>query len=519
MSANSSASSPSRINPVELHSSEVFRYLVDSVADYAIFVLDTTGIISSWNPGAERLKGYRPAEIIGQHFSVFYTPPDLATDKPGYELKVAAEVGRFEDEGWRVRKDGSRFWANVVITPLRDDSGTLIGFGKITRDLTERRRAELRYRLLVESVIDYAIFSMDAHGNVTSWNQGAERLKGYTSEEIVGQHFSRFYAESDRAAGLPQKVLDTAAREGHFEGEGWRYRKDGTKFWASIVVTPLRDEEGGLYGFSKVTRDVTERKRLLDELERHTEELELRIREREETNAELEAFAYSVSHDLRAPLRAINGFAAALQEDYEGKLDEGALDYLNEITAAAGRMNALVQDLLDYGRISRIELSIERVHLASAVQAAQKQLTDVSPDVLDVEVPSDLYVAAVQPVLTQVIYNLLSNAVKFSAENPAQKVRVFTSTNHGFTRLLVEDNGIGISPEHQERIWNVFERLHVRDVYPGTGIGLAIVKRATLRMRGSYGVDSELGKGATFWIELPTATQDKSNHQSQEDIN
>lgn len=310
-------------------------------------------------------------------------------------------------------------------------------------------------------------------------------------------------------------MLATAVNEGHFEGEGWRYRKDGSRFWASVVITPLRDEEGILYGFSKVTRDMTERKKLLDELRRHSEELELRVREREETNAELEAFAYSVSHDLRAPLRAINGFAVALQEDFGQTLASEAMDYLNEITAAAGRMNALVQDLLDYGRISRVEMPLEPVNLVRAVQAATQQLSDQG-SVIKVDLPSDLYVSAVQPVLTQVVFNLLSNAVKFSAENPAPEVRVFSERRGDFIRLLVQDNGIGIAPLHQERIWNVFERLHVRDVYPGTGIGLAIVKRAITRMHGSYGVESEAGKGATFWIELSKATAAKVNHELKE---
>ena len=515
MSSNSPALSSSFDNRNEVHSPDVFRYLVDSVVDYAIFVLDPEGNIASWNPGAKRLKGYEAQEIIGKHFSIFYTAPDLASDKPGMELQVAAETGRFEDEGWRLRKDGSRFWANVVITRLLNDEGKLIGFGKITRDLTERRRSELRYRLLIDSVIDYAIFSMDPTGHITSWNAGAERLKGYTPNEIIGQHFSRFYGEQDRANGLPATVLATAVNEGHFEGEGWRYRKDGSRFWASVVITPLRDEEGILYGFSKVTRDMTERKKLLDELRRHSEELELRVREREETNAELEAFAYSVSHDLRAPLRAINGFAVALQEDFGQTLASEAMDYLNEITAAAGRMNALVQDLLDYGRISRVEMPLEPVNLVRAVQAATQQLSDQG-SVIKVDLPSDLYVSAVQPVLTQVVFNLLSNAVKFSAENPAPEVRVFSERRGDFIRLLVQDNGIGIAPHHQERIWNVFERLHVRDVYPGTGIGLAIVKRAITRMHGSYGVESEAGKGATFWIELSKATAAKVNHELKE---
>jgi len=505
-----SASASPAIQPsasVAIHSHDVLRLLVDSVTDYAIFVVDPNGIISSWNAGAERLKGYKADEIIGQHFSLFYMQSDLDIHKPERELRIASETGRYEEEGWRVRKDGSRFWANVVITRIRDHEGKLIGFGKITRDLSDRRRTEQKYRLLVEQVMDYAIFYMDPDGHIQSWNQGAERLKGYSAEEIIGQHFSRFYAKEDRERGLPQHVLATAAEAGHFEGEGWRYRKDGSKFWASIVVTALRDEEGTLYGFSKLTRDMTERKILLDQLRKHSEELELRVKEREQSNAELEAFAYSVSHDLRAPLRAIAGFAGALSEDYGAHLDETARDYLNEIISAADRMNSQVQDLLDYGRIGRVNMSLQPLSVAKAVNDAMRQLGDDHSSAVKINVPADVYVSAYPQVLAQIMLNLISNALKFSRENMQPEVEVWTEVRDGNVRISVKDNGIGIAPQHRERIWNVFERLHDRSAYPGSGIGLAIVKRAVTRMQGDYGVESEVGKGSTFWIELPRATR------------
>ena len=486
-----------------IESPDVFRRLVDTVSGYAIFVLDPSGKISSWNPGAQRLKGYLASEIIGKHFSIFYTPADLAIDKPGHELSAASKAGHFEDEGWRVRKDGTRFWANVIITRLLDDDGQLIGFGKIIRDLTERRLSELRYRLLIESVVDYAIFSLDPGGHVTSWNSGAQRIKGYAPDEIIGKHFSTFYLDEDRKAGIPETVLRTAEKEGHIAGEGWRRRKDGSKFWASVVVTALRDEEGALTGFSKVTRDLTDRKLLLDELQRHSAELELRVSERDQSNAELEAFAYSVSHDLRAPLRAISGFADALREDCAKQLDKRGLEYLDEITAASRRMNNLVQDLLQYGRVGRISAPLASVNLLNAINEARRQLGDVPPASVNVEVPADFSVCAHPPMLCQVILNLLSNGLKFHKRDCLPEVRVSAEERDGFIRLNVHDNGIGIAPEHQERIWNVFERLHGRESYAGTGIGLAIVKRATDRMGGSSGVISQSGEGSTFWIELP----------------
>jgi PAS domain S-box-containing protein len=500
------AESTKRVPHIDLESEEVFRTLVASVRDYAIFVLDPDGVISSWNPGAKRLKLYEAEEAIGKHFSIFYPEKDIRDGKPDMELRVAAATGRFEDEGWRLRKDGSRFWANVVITAIRNKQGDLLGFGKITRDVTDRRAAEQRYRLLVEGVTDYAIYSLDPEGNITSWNSGAERIKGYSADEIIGQHFSKFYTPEDAAARMPWKVLGIAKAEGHFEGEGWRMRKDGSRFWSSVVVTPLRDEEGNLTGFSKVTRDITDRKRLLDELQQHAHELEVQIAERERTNAELEAFSYSVSHDLRAPLRAIEGFANALKEDYGEKFDATATDYLDQIMRASTRMNRLVQDLLEYGRLNRIEIVAESIPLRRLVA---KVVAEAAPPEANVRIDIDpaLAAAAHEATLTQIMTNLIANAVKFvrPGESPQVTITAVPAERAGFVRIAVSDNGIGIAPQHQDKIFKVFERLHGIEEYPGTGIGLAIVKRGAERMGGKVGLQSELGKGSTFWVELPRA--------------
>ena len=505
---------PPTPRPADLHSNEAFQSLIENLADYAIFVIDPAGQIASWNRAGEQLTGYTGQEVIGKHFSLFYTPADLAADKPATEMRRAEREGQVESEEWWLRKDGSRFWASVTITRILGEKN-LLGFGTIVRDVTDRRLSDLRYRLLVEGVQDYAIFSLDPNGVVTSWNVGAERIKGYKPEEIIGKNFSTFYTPEDRANELPKKVLGTAASEGHFVGEGWRVRKDGTRFWSSVVVTALRDDEGHLYGFSKVTRDMTERKQLLDAIQQHARELELRIQEREESNAELEAFAYSVSHDLRAPIRAISGFAEALREDCAANLDDRGLDYLNEITNAAHRMNTLVQDLLEYGRVSRINMPLQTVSLLDAVQQASQQLGDQRRGSLEIDVAADLYVEGHPPVLTQVVLNLLTNAFKFHSKDTTPEVNVFAEQRNGRIRLNVRDNGIGIAPQHHERIWQVFERLHEREAYPGTGIGLAIVKRAVGRMHGSYGVESDVGKGSTFWIELPEASASKMGESKE----
>lgn len=483
---------------------KLFRYLIDSVRDYAIFLLDLGGHVTSWNPGAQHLKQYTSADIIGKHFSIFYPAADRQRGKPQMELAVATKTGRFEDEGWRLRKDGSRFWANVIITRINDEHGNHLGFGKITRDLTERHQAEQRYRLLVESVEDYAIYSLDPTGNITSWNSGVERIKGYKAEEVIGKHFSIFYTPTDTSAGVPRRALEIAAREGHYESEGWRVRKDGSTFWSSVVLSAIHDEEGNLVGFSKVTRDITDRKQLMDQLRQHMQDLEIQVAERDRANTELEAFGYSVSHDLRAPLRAIGGFSEALKEDYIQKLDDTGISYVNEIIAASVRMNKLVEDLLEYSRLGRIELLRGRIEVLQAVNKALQQLDQLCSKTVTVEIAPSHSVLAHEATLVQVISNLISNGLKFHVKNVEPKLRIWSMVQPDRSlRLSIRDEGIGIAKHHQERIFQVFERLHDREAYPGTGIGLAIVKRGMERMGGSYGLESDLGSGSTFWIELP----------------
>jgi PAS domain S-box-containing protein len=242
-----------------------FRLLIEAVKDYAIYILDPSGVIVNWNAGAERMKGYSAEEIVGQHFSLFYTREDRAAGAPARALASAARYGHYEGEGWRVRKDGGRFWALVELDAMRNETGELIGFAKVTRDITERqvaqqtlREAASQFRTLIDGVTDYALYMLDPNGLVVNWNAGAERIKGYNSDEIIGQHFSRFYTERDRAAGLPARALQTAAQQGRFEAEGWRVRKDGTLFWANAVIDRITDENGDLIGFAKITRDITE---------------------------------------------------------------------------------------------------------------------------------------------------------------------------------------------------------------------------------------------------------------------
>jgi PAS domain S-box-containing protein len=358
---------------------ELHRLLVASVQDYAIFALDPNGFILSWNAGAERFKGYTADEIIGKHFSIFYPPEKVAERFPDYELREAARTGRFEDEGWRVRKDGTRFWANVVITALRDQAGRLLGYAKVTRDLTQRRAAEEalrlseeRFRLLVQSVKDYAIFMLDPTGHVATWNDGARRIKGYTEEEIVGKHFSIFYPPEKQAEHFPEFELQMAAREGRFEDEGWRVRKDGSRFWANVVITALRNADGRLVGFGKVTRDLTERRageqRAIEDAQRVAAE-EAARRTADEARARTEKLqaltsALAATHTLSEIAKVIftDGFVAM-------GVDAGSLGVV-DVSGRFIELHAEHGDTILPSRFRRVALS-ENLPMTEAIRTEQ----------------------------------------------------------------------------------------------------------------------------------------------------
>jgi PAS domain S-box-containing protein len=480
----------------------IYQYLVEQVKDYALFVLDPEGRIMTWNLGAERIKGYAPEEIIGRHFSVFYTQDAIERGWPAEELGLATREGRFEDEGWRVRKDGSRFWANVLITALRDEDGKLLGFSKTTRDLTERRlheealrQTEERFRLLVEGVVDYAIFMLDPQGIVTSWNAGAQRIKGYRADEIVGKHFSRFYTEEDVNAGKPWEEVATARRSGRAEDEGWRLRKTGERFWARAVLTPLHDAEGHLRGFAKVTQDLTDR--------RHIQSLQ-------EAAKEVNEFIATLAHELRNPLAPIRTAV-----DVMAKLpasDPAQQSMRETIDRQSAQLARILDDMIDIARVTRGAMSMDQepVNMADVVRHA---IETAAPAIeagrhrLAVELPAEpLIVQGDHHRLTQVLANLLNNAARYTPE--AGEILVRARQEHGFSVLQVRDTGRGIEAGMLERIFHMFVqgRSPLEKVGTGLGVGLALARRIAEAHGGSLHAHSEgENKGAEFTLRIPLA--------------
>lgn len=500
---------------VGLTGSNLHQLLVDNVRDYAIFALDTRGYVLSWNQGAERLKGYAPNEIIGRHFSTFYPPEDIAANKPANELREAERDGRLEEEGWRLRKDGTRFWANVVITALRDRTGRVIGFAKVTRDLTERRRAEdalreseERFRLLVHSVRDYAIFMLDPEGRITSWNEGAQRIKGYRADEIIGRHFSTFYPAEDVARGKPKWELEVVAREGKYEEEGWRVRKDGSLFWANVLISAVRGKDGAILGYAKVTRDLTERRAAQ---ERAISDAR-RLAEAETASRTKSEFLAAMSHELRTPINATLGYVELIEMGLGGPINEQQQEYLSRVRRSQERLLTLITDLLNY---SRIEAGKVDYHLApvSAVEVVDTVIPLVLPQatakgisVTRPSCPEGLVATADRQRAEQVVLNLLSNAVKF-APTGGHVVVSCGSADHAIT-ISVADDGPGIPADQQSLIFEPFVQLgrSLASGHEGTGLGLAISRDLARAMRGDVSVASVPGEGATFTLTLPRPT-------------
>jgi PAS domain S-box-containing protein len=496
-----------------------YQQLVDAITDYAIYMIDPSGIVTSWNAGAERFKGYSREEILGRHFSIFYTEEDRAAGLPAAALKAAETEGRFEREGWRVRKDGGRFWAHVVIDPIREPSGRLIGYAKITRDLTERRKAEEalkqseeQFRLLVQGVTDYAIYMLDPRGYVSSWNAGAQRIKGYSPDEIIGEHFSRFYAEEDRQAGVPAQALRIAEREGRWETEGWRVRKDGSRFWAHIVIDALRSDRGKLLGFAKITRDITERR----EAERALEEAREALSQSQKMDA-VGQLTGGVAHDFNNLLTVIVGGLDTIARcnPSETARISRALEMARH---ASERAASLTSRLLAFSR--RQPLQPTPTDLNLLVRNMTELLHRSLGEQIEIEgvLSQRLWMAEVdQNQLETAILNLAVNAR--DAMPSGGKLTIETANTYlddsyvetdaevvpgQYVLVSVSDTGTGISKEVLQRVFEPF--FTTKELGRGTGLGLSMVYGFVKQSGGHVTIYSEPGRGTSVKLYLPRYT-------------
>ena len=486
---------------------EQFRQLVEQVKDYAIFIMDTEGRVASWNAGAEHIKGYRPAEIIGKHFSTFYTKEDIKAGLPQRELEVARSVGSIEQEGWRVRKDGSRFWAAVTITALFDESGTLTGFGKVTRDVTERRSAEEAlqksrnmFERLFENAPD-AVVVVDNHGVIRKVNQQAEALFGYMREEMVGSPIEHLIPERYHKRHRQHRrgyFADPRARKMGIGLELYGRNRDGREIPVDIMLNPMETSDG-IWAFA-VVRDITLQKQSDAKIKELNSTLKNQVEQLAATNRELEAFSYSVSHDLRAPLRHIIGFVDLLNSRDLSALDEKSQHYLEVITQAAQKMGILIDDLLAFSRMGRAEMMKTRVDFDQLVRDVVKELADDAKDrEIQWEIAPLPAVVGDASMLRQVMVNLISNAIKFTRPRPQARIEIGALEERpNETLLYVRDNGVGFDIKYVNKLFSLFQRLH-----EGTGVGLANVQRIILRHGGKVWAESALDGGATFWISLP----------------
>ena len=495
-----------------------YRLLVEAVTDYAIYMLDPHGTVVSWNPGAQRLKGYTEAEILGQHFSRFYSEEDRQAGSPARTLATAAREGRFEAEGWRMRKDGGRFWAHVVVDPIRAASGELLGFAKVTRDLTERklaeetlRRSEEQFKLLVQGVTDYAIYMLDEQGIVSSWNAGAQRIKGYSVDEVIGTHFSRFYRPEDRDRGDPAKALATAARDGRFEAEGWRVRKDGSQFWANVVIDPIRDAANRIIGFAKITRDVTEKREAALTLERAREALF--------QSQKLDAIGQlsgGIAHDFNNLLMVILSSLELLGRRIPA--DERLSKLIQNATAGAKRGVALTQRMLAFAR--RQELHPVAVKVPDLVVGMLDLLERSLGPMIRVETTFEPDLPAVLADANQLelaILNLALNArdampdggtLAISAREDHVADESGKSTGAGrCIRLSVADSGTGMDAATLARAAEPF--FTTKGVGKGTGLGLPMVYGLAAQSGGRFALTSTPGQGTTadLWLPLAPAEQ------------
>ncbi len=497
----------------DLTEEQRFQYLISGIRDYAIYMLDQEGYVSSWNSGARRFKGYEAPEILGEHFSRFYTPEDRESGLPARALATALAEGKYEAEGWRVRQDGTRFWASVIIDPLHDEHGNLLGYAKITRDITERKKtedalraSEERFRLLVQGVSDYAIYMLSPEGVVSNWNIGAERIKGYSEQEIVGLHFSRFYTEEERAGGLPARALETAAREGRYEAEGWRMRKDGTRFWAHVIIDAIRDDSGALIGFAKITRDLTEKKAAADALAEAN--AALFQAQKMESIGQLTG---GIAHDFNNLLSVLASGLEVLTLRSNGGADAKTLDSMRR---AIDRGATLTQQLLAFARQQPLQPETHSVNrLISGFESVLRRAVNASID-FEVKLEPQIRATVIDSARFESgLLNLVVNArdampeggrLCIETENVELSDREVSGLAPGsYVKVTVTDTGTGMSPETAARAFEPFYT--TKEVGKGTGLGLSQVYGFIKQSGGEVTIRTEPGEGTAISIYLPAA--------------
>ncbi len=489
---------------------ESVRLLVDGMREFAIFTLDPMGRIASWNTGGAWIVGYERDEIVGRHFSVLYSPEEVATRTPSRVLQSVIETGKSDEEAWHLRKDGSLFWANLMIAALRDDSGQLRGFGVVLRELTERRAAEEErrrreeaHRLMVDRVRDYAIFMLDTGGHVQTWNVGAERIKGYRADEIIGRHFSTFYPAEERLSGKPDRELQLAIATGKYEEEGWRVRKDGSLFWASVVITALCDESGRLRGFGKVTRDLTERRQLEESLREKNAAMERALLAKDR-------FLATMSHELRTPLNAVLGYTGTMLMRLPGPLNAEQEKQLRTVQLGARHLLSLINDLLDLAKINAgsVDLRREPVSVRAIVEEVVTTLRPFAASKgieLSADVPSgEPTIRTDRRALSQILLNLANNACKFTERGGVMIKAVTDPIDGRVLAFQVKDSGIGIRAEDQARLFQPFVQVGREDGGDrnGSGLGLHLSQRLAELLGGRIEFSSDFGRGSCFTLTL-----------------
>lgn len=502
-----------------LNDARRLQLLVNGITDYAVYLIGLDGRVASWNTGAERLKGYSAAEIIGCPYAAFFTEEDRKRGQPETALATAASEGRWEGEGWRVRKDGTRFWAMAVLDAVRAEDGSVIGFAKVTRDVTERldsrerlSASEARFRQLVNAVVDYAIFQLDPRGYVLSWNTGAQRIKGYSAAEIIGQHFSKFYTEEDRRAGMPEKGLATAQQEGRFESEGWRLRKDGTQFRALVVIDPIRDENNELVGFAKVTRDVTER----HEAQRALKEIQEQLAASQKMEA-VGQLSGGIAHDFNNLLMIVLGNLETIERQVKALPD--APPTLRRAIANAlrgtNRAAALTSRLLAFSRrqpLNPKQLDLNKF-LAGAAEFMQRTLGE-SVEIQAVG-SAGLWSVELDPnYLESALVNLAINArdaMPRGGKITIDAANIFADEEYcrknpeltpgPYVVLCVSDTGHGMPPDILSRVFEPF--FTTKEPGQGTGLGLSQVYGFVKQSGGHVKIYSEVDHGTSVKIYFP----------------